>query len=216
VQRLSVYVVEADASRLETLLITLRGLEAVALRGHARTLAAAAGDPGAVGADVLMLHAGAAMETGIAVYLPFRACVVLSSRGELAWPAIDHVLSVADLEGLAVIDEAAPAGRIGRAIEMAAAGGFVAEMSSIEPTLRNLASMAARSGPAPIERLSDRESEVLELVAAGLSNKEIAKRLTVSEGTIKSHVSHIMAKLRLGNRSQAVAYALAVGFARPK
>jgi DNA-binding NarL/FixJ family response regulator len=209
-------VVAADASWLEALLITLRGLEAVALRGHAKTLGAAAGDRAAAGADVLVLHARAAMESPPGVHLPFRASVVLTSGGELAWPAIDHVLTAANLQGLAVIDEAAPPERIAHAIEMAAAGAFVAQMSSIGPTLRNLASMAARSGPAPIERLSERESEVLELVATGLSNKEIAKRLTVSEGTIKSHVSHIMAKLRLGNRSQAVAYAIAVGFARPK
>lgn len=55
----------------------------------------------------------------------------------------------------------------------------------------------------PIEPLSDREREVLALLAQGHSNREIADRLVLAEGTVKNHVSNILAKLQAENRTQA-------------
>ncbi|HEX2739734.1 MAG TPA: LuxR C-terminal-related transcriptional regulator, partial [Rubrobacter sp.] len=67
---------------------------------------------------------------------------------------------------------------------------------------------APRSGHVPgLEPLSQREIEVLELVAAGLSNAQIARELYLSVGTVKAHVHHIFGKLIVRNRSQAVARA---------
>lgn len=65
----------------------------------------------------------------------------------------------------------------------------------------------------PVEPLTDREVEVLQLVAAGLSNRGIAERLGVSETTVRTHVSRILAKLEVANRVQAALYALRVGIA---
>jgi DNA-binding NarL/FixJ family response regulator len=63
----------------------------------------------------------------------------------------------------------------------------------------------------PLEKLTDREEEILNLLAAGLSNKEIAQQLSLSEGTVKNHISAILAKLHANDRTQAVLTALKRG-----
>jgi DNA-binding NarL/FixJ family response regulator len=60
---------------------------------------------------------------------------------------------------------------------------------------------------AAADGLTPREVEVLRLIAAGLSNQEIARQLTVSEATVKTHINHLFAKANLRDRSAAVAYA---------
>ncbi|HEY4752603.1 MAG TPA: response regulator transcription factor, partial [Candidatus Limnocylindrales bacterium] len=63
--------------------------------------------------------------------------------------------------------------------------------------------------------LTRRESEILQLVAGGLSNKEIANELTITEGTVKNHVHNALEKLHLTNRVQAAAYAVRQGMTNP-
>ncbi len=63
----------------------------------------------------------------------------------------------------------------------------------------------------PLERLTDREEEVLKLLAGGLANKEIAQQLSLSEGTVKNHISAILTKLHANDRTQAVLTALKRG-----
>ena len=67
-----------------------------------------------------------------------------------------------------------------------------------------------RSAPAG---LTERELEVLRLIARGMSNKQIARELVLSEKTVKTHVSNILAKLHVADRTQAALYAVREGLA---
>jgi NarL family two-component system response regulator LiaR len=71
------------------------------------------------------------------------------------------------------------------------------------------------SGRQPIEPLTTRELEVLQLLAEGQTNRQIADRLVVTERTVKFHVSSILAKLGAGNRTEAVAFANQRGLVKP-
>jgi DNA-binding NarL/FixJ family response regulator len=73
---------------------------------------------------------------------------------------------------------------------------------------------AASLSPKPFPDLTDREREVLELVARGLGNPEITRRLVVSPKTVRNHVSNILGKLRVADRSQAIVRAREAGLGR--
>ena len=75
-------------------------------------------------------------------------------------------------------------------------------------------SNAPEPGTALIEKLSDREQEVLTLIAGGLSNQEIAQKLVVTVSTIKTHLNNIYAKLNVHTRLQAVTKAYDLGLLR--
>jgi NarL family two-component system response regulator LiaR len=66
----------------------------------------------------------------------------------------------------------------------------------------------------PFTELTDRELEVLKLIAKGLSNREIAEQLIISEFTVKGHVSNVLSKLHLADRTKAAVYAWQKGVVR--
>ena len=77
--------------------------------------------------------------------------------------------------------------------------------------LSEFAAMSKRAAEArqlPAPRLTDREMEVLRLVAQGMNNRDIAKDLFISENTVKNHIRNILEKLHLHSRMEAVVYAV--------
>jgi len=101
--------------------------------------------------------------------------------------------------------------RLLQAIRLIAAGTFVCETTVIKRIITRLSHWASYTDEQTEQQLSDRETEVLAMVARGSSNKEIAQELFLSEGTVKSHVSHIMAKLNVDRRTDLVRYAYSKG-----
>jgi DNA-binding NarL/FixJ family response regulator len=107
----------------------------------------------------------------------------------------------------------APPAELTRAVRVVAAGDAL-----IAPEVfRRLVADFVRSRPAPrpsVADLSPRETEVLVLIAEGLSNAEIAARLFLAEQTVKTHVGRIFTKVGLRDRAQAVVYAYRAGLVR--
>ena len=114
--------------------------------------------------------------------------------------------------------KSAPPARLAEAIRIIAAGEAL-----LAPSItRRLGEDFVRrpppgeETPAELTELTDREREVLTLVARGLSNAEIAAELVVSEATVKTHVNHVLGKLNLRDRVQAVVLAYEIGFVQPR
>jgi DNA-binding NarL/FixJ family response regulator len=112
----------------------------------------------------------------------------------------------------------APTAEVVAAVRAVAGGDAVLSAA----VTRQLLDQVGRRLPAAVSRvpedlaaLTEREREVLRLLAAGLSNAEVAEALVVSEATVKTHVSHLLSKLGLRDRVQAVIYAYETGLISP-
>jgi DNA-binding NarL/FixJ family response regulator len=104
--------------------------------------------------------------------------------------------------------------KLAEAIRTVAAGGALVEPSIAQKVLAEFARLAppARAPDAGlVEPLSDREREILQLLAQGLSNREIATRLALAEGTVKNYVTNILGKLGVRDRVQAALRARELG-----
>jgi DNA-binding NarL/FixJ family response regulator len=145
---------------------------------------------------------------------------------ELGSPCRIVVITTFDLDEY--VFEALRAGASGFLLKDATAEELIAAIHTvaagealIDPgvTRRVIDAFAAAPAPTPIQtrelsRLTDREQQVLKLIARGLSNAEIANRLVVSEATAKTHVSNVLSKLSLRDRVQGVVWAYETGLVR--
>jgi DNA-binding NarL/FixJ family response regulator len=139
---------------------------------------------------------------------------IATIRTEL--PETEVIALTSVLESTAVVG-AMKAGAIGyllkdtqapelrRAIKAAAAGQVQLSAQASAYLMRELRT------PEMIEALTEREMDVLHLLVQGSSNKEVARALQIAEDTVKVHVKHILAKLGVQSRTQAVLYALRLG-----
>ncbi|MGN6089104.1 MAG: response regulator transcription factor, partial [Actinomycetales bacterium] len=100
---------------------------------------------------------------------------------------------------------------VSEAIRAVHGGQSLISPSMASKLLTEFATMIKRSDErqqVPAPRLTDRELEVLKLVARGLNNRDIARELFISENTVKNHVRNILEKLQLHSRMEAVVYAV--------
>lgn len=147
----------------------------------------------------------------------------------------DSIIGALQAGALGYLTKDATRAEIGRALEAAAAGQAVLD-PDVQRRLLSAAARAAQTsasgapgdaggsvapsaGPSGMvnadDELTPREAEVLRLIAAGQSNREIARTLFVSEATVKTHVNRIFAKTGSRDRAQATRYAYIHGYAEP-
>jgi DNA-binding NarL/FixJ family response regulator len=104
-----------------------------------------------------------------------------------------------------------PAHQLVTAIRAAAAGDALLAPSVTRRLIIEFTRRGPRAAPAALQAVTDRELDVLRLLARGLSNAEIAKELYIGEGTVKTHVARLLAKLGVRDRVQAVVLAYQSG-----
>lgn len=147
---------------------------------------------------------GVAVLQGLGEDCP-TAVLVLSASGESS-----DVLEAMKAGARGYLVKSASATELADAVERVAAGDAV-----FTPGLAGLVlgeyRRLANAGEAERPKLSERETEVLRLVAKGLNYREIAERLVLSQRTVQNHVQHILTKLQLHNRAQLVRYAIEQG-----
>lgn len=169
-------------------------------------------------ADVLVLDVEALnradMQTvyaRLSEWLPGLKVVFLGSAHDAASVNPDDIPRYMGLDALGFVLKGGPASELLKCIRLVASGKFVCEMTLIKRILISLIHWSSYVPDDEVGQLSDREREVLLWVARGLSNKEIAQQLFLSESTVKSHVNHIMTKLGVERRAELIRYALAKG-----
>lgn len=163
--------------------------------------------PSVVLLDLVMPGVGgiAALQQ-IRQHSPTTHVVVLTSHlGE------DHVIEAVKAGATSYVLKTAPVPDIVEAVRGADRGD-----SHVDATVAGRVLQELRDPPKMSKsRLTSREVEVLTLIARGRSNRDIAERLVIGEQTVKTHVSNILAKLHLQDRTQAAIYALREGLVPP-
>jgi DNA-binding NarL/FixJ family response regulator len=145
--------------------------------------------------------------------LPGEDGAAVTARIKAAHPHVKVLVLTADADG-DMFRRAVAAGADGFLLKSAKAAELAnailevaAGQSVVTPSLTSALFAAARGAAGPPSPLSEREQQVLELMADGCTNKEIAARLYVSEATVKTHVENILGKLGVRDRTEAVAEA---------
>jgi two-component system, NarL family, response regulator LiaR len=154
--------------------------------------------------DLLMPGMGGVEATRqVKLISPRTQVIVLTSYHE-----DEHVLPAIRAGALSYLLKDVAAGEIASAIRKAARGEVTLSPAITAQMMKAVTGERRSTEPAPAQSpLTTRELEVIRLIADGLSNTEIAERLFLSEKTVKSHVSNILAKLQITDRTQAAVYA---------
>jgi DNA-binding NarL/FixJ family response regulator len=207
---------------IATMLKYAPGIEVVgqAANGHEAIARARELQPDVVLMDVIMPELGGIPATReIAREMPGVHIIILTTydADELVFDGVragarSYLLKDVDGDRLA---EAIRGVMRGEAmLDPKVASKVMAEFQRLAEEMAATAAPAAGAQISPLEPLTPREEDVLRLLVEGLANKEIGARLCLSEGTVKNHVSAIIAKLQANDRTDAVVTALRRGLAR--
>jgi DNA-binding NarL/FixJ family response regulator len=197
-----VYVVD-DQDLVREGITALLGLQpGIEIVGSASDGAAAVADAPAARPDVILMDVrmpemdGVAATAALARLAPACRIVMLTTFDD-----DEYVTRALQAGAVGYLLKNLPASDLAAAIRLAHAGVGLLDASI---TSRWVTGPSAPNGP---DRLTQRETEVLRQIAAGASNREIASHLHLSEGTVKNHISRILQRLGLRDRTQAAIYA---------
>ena len=179
------------------------------IAGEASTGAQAVERAAALRPDVMLLDLELPELDGVAALRAIRAAnpaakVIIFT----AFDTDERILAAVQAGAQGYLLKGAPRDELFQAIRVVHGGGSLLQPVVAARLLRQVSSPPA---PALAEPLTDRELDVLRLLARGRQNKEIANELWISERTVKFHVSAILSKLGVGNRTEAVGKAAQVG-----
>ena len=221
----TVVVADDQSAVREGLVLLLGTLPGITVAGEAADGNAAVELVATVKPDVVLMDLnmpgsdGVTATARISAEYPSTRVVVLTTYAD-----DESIIGALRAGALGYLTKDATRAEIGRAIQAAAAGQAVLD-PGVQQRLLSAASRApeapgpgasgASAGPAGDDELTPREAEVLRLIAAGQSNREIARTLFVSEATVKTHVNRIFAKTASRDRAQAIRYAYTHGYADP-
>src|SRR5580704_11359534 len=214
----TVVVADDQAAVREGLVLLLGTLPGITVVGQAEDGVAAVETVAATQPQVVLMDLNMPRCDGVEATRRIRAdhpgtrVVVLTTYSD-----DESILGALQAGALGYLTKDATRAEIGRAVLAAAAGQAVLDPEVQQRLLSAAArapAAAAVTDPADTD-LTPRESEVLRLIAAGKSNREIARTLFVSESTVKTHVNRIFAKTGSRDRTQAMRYAYTHGYADP-
>ena len=225
----TVIVADDQSAVREGLVLLLGTLPGIVVAGEAADGNAAADLVAEVNPQVVLMDLnmpgtdGVSATRRITAEHPETRVVVLTTYAD-----DDSIIGALQAGALGYLTKDATRAEIGRAVLAAAAGQAILD-PGVQQRLLSAAARAAGSPGSPgaaqvpgppggspgDDDLTPREAEVLRLIAAGASNREIARALFVSEATVKTHVNRIFAKTGSRDRVQAMRYAYAQGYAEP-
>jgi DNA-binding NarL/FixJ family response regulator len=218
--RIKVYVVEDQTKILKNQLKLLEASKDLQIIGTALSGETAVEEVPKLLPDVLLLDLGLPRMSGIDVT---RVVKKISPAVEILIFTIfdeeDKVLEAVQAGASGYLLKGTPADRIVEAIKEVKSGGTVIQPNLARKLLKHFrvtgpgeAELPPQASAEPVLRpLSEREKEILQLIAKGVSNSEAARLLTVSKATIRTHLEHIYRKLEVTNRVEAVTEGLRKG-----
>lgn len=175
--------------------------------------------------DVVLMDVRMPVMNGLEAAEEILSAQAVSAQGQLGphvlmlttFDVDDYVYDALRIGASGFLLKDALANELVSAVRIVAAGEALLAPSVTKRLIEQFAKSRPRSAacPARLERLTEREREVLVQVARGLSNQEIATQLFIAEQTVKTHVSKILAKLQLRDRVQAVVLAYDSGLVEP-